>query len=125
MLTFEFSNNHNGKLFNNIFGDIRLKGEFSTGDEVEIIYRGIKMGNATIAHIRTFTFSRLSEAASLLNCGRSVPYQAAMLNRYYNRGQILAPDTMLAQIIFHYTDINFKNHRQLLQQHLEEKNENS
>ena len=121
MLSFDFTNNPNGKLINDTFGDIRLKGEFNVGDECLITLKGVEMGYATIEEIRIFSFSRLTNAASLINCGKPAHYQAALLNRYYNRGEILPPDCLLAHIIFHYMVRNIDNQSAMLKEWWENK----
>lgn len=109
MLTYNFNNNHNGKLFNDVFGEIMLRNEINIGDEFSIVLKGLEMGTARVEEIRFFPFSRLSNAASLINCGQPTPYQAAMLNRYYNQGKLLPPDQQIAHVIFRYTKRNIEN----------------
>lgn len=101
MLTIDFTSNPNGKLFNDCFGDIRLFNySFQVGTECEICFRGQFLGYAKIEVARSFTFSRLNDAVSFLNCGRCAPYQASLLNRYYNGGKMLDPDTHLQHLVF-------------------------
>ena len=101
MLTIDFSTNPNGKLFADLFSDIRMKSlAFEPGTECEIMYRSIFMGYAKIEETRSFPFARISDVAALLNCGKRAAYQAAMLNKFYNKGEMLAPETILQHIVF-------------------------
>jgi hypothetical protein len=122
MLQFEFSQNFNGKLFLDHFGDIRSKNEvFTIGEEGEVLLKNISLGYAVIEAARNFPFSRISDALSLLNCGKPAPYQAQLLNNYYGHGNMLAPDHQLVHVIFRYTQRNIENQTKLITEWWNEK----
>jgi len=117
MLQIDFTSNPNGKLLNDFFGDIRLKSQaFFSETECEIFFKGNSLGFASIETIRNFPIARLSEAASLLNCGKPVAYQVALLNRFYNGGKPLAADTMLSHLIFTWTKRNIAAQAELIKE---------
>jgi hypothetical protein len=104
MLQIDFSSNPNGKLLNDHFGEIRLKSaSLCSETECEILFKHQSIGFANITSIRNFPINRLSDAAAYLNCGKSAAYQVALLNRYYNGGKPMPPDTMLSHLILSWT----------------------
>lgn len=121
MLQLDFTTNPNGKLFNDIFGDIRLYSHaFAEGTECEVYYKEQRLGTAVIETMRTFPFSRISDVVAYLNCGHPAPYQAALLNRYYNGGKMLAADAVLSHMVLRYTSRNMETQNILMKHYWEE-----
>lgn len=88
MLQLEFTTNPNGKLFQDVFVDIRLASQaFTEGTPVQIIFKGTALGEALIEEVSQVSFSGISKTIALINCGRSVAYQHTLLSRYYNQGK--------------------------------------
>lgn len=108
MMTFNFRNNFNGKLFNDVFGELMID-DIRIGDEVSITYQNQELGIAEIVEIKTFPFSGLKNRVSFLNCGEYMPTQAAILNRYYNQGKTLPQNQEIKHVIFKYTKRNLPN----------------
>lgn len=103
MLQLDFTSNPNGKLFNDCFGDIRLRSNsFLVGTECEITYRNQFIGHAKIEVARSFSFSKITDAVAYLNCGRPAGYQRTLLNRYYNAGKMLHDETILQHLVFRW-----------------------
>jgi len=125
MLQFDFTSNPNGKLFNDIFGDIRLRSNsFQAGTECEISYHGQFMGYAKIEVVRSFPFSKLNDAASYLNCGKPTPYQASLLTRYYNGGKMISAETIFQIIIFRWIERKMEAQNILIQEWWDSKQTN-
>jgi len=107
MLTIDFSTNANGKLFCDVFSDIRLYNDsFEPCTECEIILRGQLMGIAKIESANKFHFYALNNGASIINCGKPAPYQKKLLTNFYNRGLPINPDTIFQNIVFRWIERN-------------------
>lgn len=107
MLELRFTDNFNGKLFLDLFGDIRMADDiYKVGTPVEVMLRNNFLGYAQIISRRDFSLKRLTEVASQINCGKGIMYQAKLLNSYYNGNKPMHPDTTLCQIVVRYTQKN-------------------
>lgn len=103
MLSIDFTSNPNGKLFCDIFSDIRLfSASFEPSTECEISLSGQLMGFATIVKAEKISFCHISDSFALINCGKPAPYQASLLNRYYNAGKMLPAETIFQIISFRW-----------------------
>lgn len=110
MLQLEFTQNWNGKLFLDHFGDIRLQSQaFAIGVEVEIILKGTSLGIARIEAVRTFPFCLLSDVVSYINIGKPAYYQASLLNKFYNGNQPMESTRLLQHLVLGYTHRNIEN----------------
>ncbi len=88
MIQLDFTSNPNGKLFQDVFIDIRLASQaFTEGTPVQIVFKGIVLGDVIIEEVSQVSFSGISKTIALINCGRSVAYQHTLLSRYYNQGK--------------------------------------
>ncbi len=87
MIQLDFTTNPNGKLFQDVFIDIRMASQaYTEGAPVKIVYKGIELGEARIEEVTAFNCGTLSNVTSFLNCGRSAAYQRTLISRYYNKG---------------------------------------
>lgn len=117
METVNFTSNPNGKLFNDRFADIRLGGmPFIQEAEFEAVYRGQFLGTVKIESIKRFRLRELNDADCLLACAKTAFEQAAILNRYYNAGEMLPADLVFYLIIFQYTDRCFETQNILIKE---------
>lgn len=117
MITIDIYRNYNGKLFCDNFSHVTIYSpELNPGDEVKITHRGLEMGIATVEALSHLPFSRINDALSFVNMGKSSQYQAAELNRMHNGGQTLAADAMISHIVFGYTERNIENQTQLIKE---------
>jgi hypothetical protein len=116
MQEINFLENYNGKLFNDIFMDIKLKNPelYGNGKEFDILLRNIHLGTAKIEAIIDLSNSRVKDIFSFLNCGKPAAYQIGLLNQLHGHGRSFAPDQQLVVIGFKYTERNFENQAALL-----------
>ena len=110
-----FTKNHNGKLFCDVFGDICIKdADYQEGVEYEILLNGQSLGTAYLYCIRNFPALRLTEAASQLNSGNSPAELRASLSRQKFGHMQMPDDVMLSHLIFRYNERNFQTQSTIL-----------
>lgn len=125
MLTLDYKENWNGKLFTDHFNELLpYSAEYQQGTLMEIKLNGESMGIVKIEAIRHLPFCRITDVVSLLNIGRGVQHQAEFLNREHNGGKPMAPDAMISHLVFAYTDRNIPNHAKLMIAFLNSKHQN-
>lgn len=123
MIQLDFSTNPNGKLFCDIFHEIRINSQaLATGVKCEIMHKGMFLGYAEILAVKNFQFSRLDDSDAYVNCGFPAPYQAALLNRYYNAGRLLPSDTIFSKLTLNYITRNMEATNILLKDYWNYKN---
>lgn len=113
-----FNDNPNGKLFLDIFSDIRIADsfKFSIGNEMEVVLRNKPLGFVKVVGYKEFSFKRLTDTLAHVNCGRSAVYQAKLLNSYYSKGgALLQPDTTFYWVVFKWTTRNLTQQSTLLE----------
>ena len=116
MLQTNFSQNYNGKLFLDHFGDVRLyHGEkYVTGNVIEILYRTRQMGISKVVAVADFKYGQIRDSFSFINCAHHAAYQADMLQRFYGRTTPLNAETRLQHVVFEWTERNMEMHREML-----------
>jgi hypothetical protein len=120
----EYSHNPNGKLFADVWSDLRLSNpdKYYPGSELEIIYRGALMGYAKVVAVRRVQFKTLRDALSFLVQGRPAHYTASVLKRMYGK---IEPDDMIDHVVLAYTKRNLENQSSLIADWWKTKNETS
>ncbi len=113
----KFSTNPNGKLFLDIFGDVRLydDAKFRVGKILEPTFKNSSLGYVEIIAVRVFKYSHIRDVFSFLNCGKHPAYQASLLQKFYPEEAFNA-DTRLMHIVFQYTTRNLTYHQELLKE---------
>lgn len=116
MQIISFTNNPNGKLFNDNFSDIRLAdGEkYYPGNNLEVRLKNQLLGIVQVMATRDFKYNQISDVLSYLNIGKPAAYQADLLKRYYMNVETLTNDTRLTHIVFKYIYQNIDLHAALL-----------
>ncbi len=111
-----FSENPNGKLFLDHFGDVRKyqPDKYVAGNVIEILYKGDHMGYAKVVAVAPFKFKQLKDTFSFVNCSKHAAYQANILNRMYNGGRMNNPETTFHHVVFEWTERNMEMHRDML-----------
>lgn len=113
----KFTSNPNGKLFADVFGDIRLADfeKFKHGNEIEIHLNKHEMGVVEVVGYKDFSFTRLTDTMSVMNCGHGSAYQASLLRRFYdNKDRKLNDDSMLMHIVMKWKRRNMLVHDTLM-----------
>lgn len=107
MLQLKFSTNPNGKLFSDIFGDIRLADyeKFQAGNIIEIKLKKDVIGKVKVIGAKDFSFVRLTDTIAHMNCGREASYQARMLKSFYEG---IGDDSQLMHIVFKWVTRNME-----------------
>ncbi len=113
MLQLKFSTNPNGKLFTDIFGDIRLADyeKFQAGNVMEVQLKKTIIGKVQVVGYKDFSFIRLTDTLSHMNCGREAAYQARMLKSFY---QGINDDTQLMHIVFKWAPRYMEHQEELI-----------
>ncbi len=117
MLQIDFTQNWNGKLFLDTFGDIRIHNPVIhyVGSEVEVTLKGIAIGIVRIVAVKTFPANLITEVAAWINIGHPAAYQAELLRRFYSSSDRYKPDMMLDYMALSYTFRNIENQTSLLE----------
>lgn len=123
METLNIRNNYNGKIFCDNFSELLIASpQYIVGYQMQLMQKNTEMGIVQIEAVRLFPFARVSDVVSFLNCGKPAAAQAEILNRQYAGPQNkLAPDTIIAHVVFSYIERNIQNHGLLLQDWWESK----
>lgn len=111
-----FSDNHNGKLFPDRFGDIRLVDEkFRAGNHLDVILRGKELGTVKVLGAKVFSFMRLTDTISYMNCGHGAAYQSRLLQNFYGKQHQISRDTQFMYIVFEWVHRNIPVQDALMQ----------
>lgn len=103
----KFTSNPNGKLFPNVFQDVRMPNEkYTVGNVLQILYRSQTLGYAKVVAERTFPYNRLVDTFSFMNCGKHAAYQASIISNMYASNYNLKPDTRLVHVVMQWTERN-------------------
>lgn len=98
----KFSSNANGKLFADVFGDIRLSDyeKFMINNSIEVWVGNDCWGIAEVVGYKDFMFKNIKDSIAIMNCGKGAAYQAILLKKFYGD---LAPDASIMHIVFKWT----------------------
>lgn len=122
MDSINFTSNPNGKLFNDIFGEIRLRdSKHLLFNEFQLEYRGQVLGTALVEFVSRISVGHLSDSICLLTTGKTALQEMTELNRRHNFGKELPPHTLLHLLIFRYTERNIENQNILMKDWWESK----
>lgn len=115
MLQLTFSQNWNGKLFNDCFGDIRLHDPqlYIVGHQVEVIEKSMYHGIAEIVAVRNFKYRQIRDVLAFLNVGKPAHYQAELIKRF--SGFNLNEETLLDHIVLRYVERQKETQSNLMQ----------
>lgn len=118
MQQLKFTNNPNGKLLLDVFGDIRLANaeKFSAGSLLEIYLRNQLMGIAEVIGYKEFSFQRITDCIAHMNCGKGAAYQAKMLNIYYPEHAPLRPEATMMHVVFRWKKRNLPYQAELMKE---------
>lgn len=130
MITIDIQNNYGGKLFCDSFVHVTLysqefKQAFHNETEIKIMTRSTVWGTARILALSKFYFRDLQNSVAYLNIGRSAVAQADALNKMYNQGKTLPPDTLLCTLVLGYNQRNIENQNILIKDFWETKQQNN
>lgn len=102
-----FSDNANGKLFPDRFGDIRmLDDKFSAGNHLDVYLRGKELGTVKVLGAKVFSWKRLTDILSYINCGHGAAYQSRLLHNFYGKQYKISPDTQFMYVVFEWVHRN-------------------
>jgi hypothetical protein len=124
MVNLEFTENWNGKLFNDVFTDIRPHNPdiFFVGNEMEVMENSIYHGIAEVVAVRQLPFHKINDVIAFANMGRAAAYQAELLKRSFTKSQIAENEMLLDYIAFSYTERNIETQSELMSHWWETKN---
>ena len=90
------------------FNDIRDHDpeKYYMGNTGEVMLGSLCLGIIKIVGITDLRFGKLTDAISYINIGKPVYHQAQLLNRMYNNGQPLLPQTRLDLLTVSYEKQN-------------------
>jgi len=124
LLTVNYTNNFNGKLFCDVWGDVRLHDEekFFPSNIIEVHYKNKTIGTAQVMAVRTFEFKQIRDALAFLDCGKPSYYLASLLQKFYGP---LQPQDKLDHIVLKYTNRNIELQEQMIKDWWQHKIEQS
>ena len=116
MQQLKYTDNQNGKLFADCWGDIRLSDphKFWAGNMVEVHLRKYFLGTAEVIGYKEFCFKRLTDTMSHLNSGKSTAQQGRLLRFYYQNAAPITDDTILMHIVLKWKKRNMEVQAQLM-----------
>ena len=116
MLQLKYSENPNGKLFMDVWGDIRLAdySKFAPGQVLEICLRKHEMGIAEVIGYKEFTLKRLNDTTSHMNSGLPVYKQTGKLKFYYQNTGKLDDDTIMMHVVLKWKQRNMAVQAELM-----------
>jgi hypothetical protein len=114
MQQINFSSNSHGKLFLDVFEDIRLADDFKfiAGNTLEVLLKNKSLGYAQVLAVKAFNFNKISDTLAFVNCGHHAAYQAAILQKIYGQ---LTNESRICTVVLKYTQRNIEQHQLLLQ----------
>jgi hypothetical protein len=100
-----FSQNWNGRLFMDNFGDVRLRDDakFFLENKMNLYYKGYHLGVVSIAALRIFKFKQITDVLAYQVCGKPAPYLAKILKDLYSKEIEMTPETELIHLVLHYS----------------------
>lgn len=113
----KFTSNPNGKLFADVFGDIRLADydKFKHGTEIEVHFNKHEMGVVEVIGYKDFAFKRLTDTLSMMNSGYGCAAQMKMLKNFYEtKERKLTEDTLFMHIVMKWKRRNMPVHDALM-----------
>lgn len=98
MQTLNYTANWNGKLFADMWNDVRLADadKFYHGAELEILFKNKPIGIAEVIVVKKFQFRYVNDILAYIDIGKPAQYLAGMLKKYYAG---INPDTVLDHMI--------------------------
>ncbi len=115
MFTLNYKENWNGKLFTDHFNELTLHSHEYIKDAIgEVKLFNQHMGIVRIETLRVLPFSRISDIVSYSNIGKSLQFQAELLNRNHNNGVPLPPDTLITHMVCAYVQRNIEVQSKLI-----------
>ena len=113
----KYTENHNGKLFADCWGDIRVSdiGKFYAGNVVEVYLRKYYLGTAEVIGNKEFCLKRLTDTMTHLNSGKSTRQQVRLLSFYYQNAAPLTDDTIMMHIVLKWKTRNMEVQSNLME----------
>lgn len=107
-----FTSNPNGKLFADIFSDVRLHDpeRFFPAAKMDVYLKGMQMGTVQVVSFRSIEFRQITDILAYLVCGKPAAYLAALLRSYYENQITFTRHTQLDHIVFQWTSRNEEAH---------------
>ncbi len=115
-----FTNNYNGKLFNENLSTVQLYDaeRFCPGSLLDLWYNSRFMGKVKVVATRHFQFRYITDGLSFIDIGQPSHYLAQLLkNQALNEKQILDPHTLITQVVLQYIERNMEMHNYLIKEH--------
>jgi hypothetical protein len=104
-----FTDNPNGKLLLPVWQDCRLRDDakYYAGASLIPVLKGNELGIVQVVAVRLFSYTKITDTFSFMNCGKHAAYQAALLQRYYqHQVKNWNSDLQLVQLVCKYTSMN-------------------
>lgn len=122
-MTINFSNNWNGKLFNDCFSTIRLYNSdtFYLGAEIDIQLKRQELGTAKIVAVRKFRFEQIDDFIGFTETGKPAAYLSTITKKFYLNHFQLTPGVYLHHIVFQYIKRNIPVQTELIKHWWDEK----
>lgn len=114
----KFSKNPNGKLFTDVWGDIRLADyeRYSAGSKLQVVVNKHEMGVVEVVGFKDFRLQKLTHCLSMFNCGQGVKHQKMLLHKYYDtREKEINDDTVFMFVTFKWVHRNMEEQEQLME----------